>query len=317
MSALDQAFIKAFRRGADQRRRSDAAPVDWHNLQAGAPSSIAINQPHTIPPAHTRFTVATTVVEAVETPDLDEVQRAATARERAEAVASATPLPHGRGSFRAGTAIEPAFQVPHFVWPAMVDELMTHSAGACSRCGAVLVDRSAQQRKVVLVAASARGVGCSTVSLVLARAAAMRGARVAIIDADVRQPLLAELLGMHSPVSWDQSVSREEAIEESLIESVLERLTLMPLVPSGLSMLPNMAGAIEALRGDYDLIFVDAGPLDDDAAAVNLAAALRGATIDDGVIVRDNEPEQTSFTRRLAALGIARWELVENFLRSG
>jgi Mrp family chromosome partitioning ATPase len=139
---------------------------------------------------------------------------------------------------------------------------------------------------------------------------------VASIDADVRQPLLAEMLGMQSPVSWDQSVSRKESLEETLIESALERLTLMPLVPSGLSMLPNMAEAIDSLRANYDLIVVDAGPLDDDAATVNLAAALRGSMIDDGVIVRDNEPEQASFTRRLAALGIARWELVENFLRS-
>jgi Mrp family chromosome partitioning ATPase len=293
MTPLDQAFIKAYRRGIERPRHERIlAPRPASEPTSVAATSVAavtVSPAHPTPPAPARF------------PTLQHA-------------APAAPL----SSFTARPAyvpLEPAFQVPHFVWPTIVDELMSRAAAACSTCGAVLLARSLEQRKVLLVTSGIRGIGCSTVSLVLARSAAMRGSRVVLIDLDVRHPRLADMLGINSPVSWDAGIDAGQPLHESLIESALERLTLMPLIDGATcASTPNLAAAINILRDHYDLVVLDAGPLDNDAATIDLAALVLGSTLDDGVIVRDNDPSTTPLTRRLAALGISRWQTVENFV---
>ncbi len=71
------------------------------------------------------------------------------------------------------------------------------------------------------------------------------------------------------------------------------------------------------MRQAYDLVLVDAGVLDSDAAATQLATLLGAGPIDDGLVVRD--VARTPITQveevghRLARLGIERWDLADNF----
>jgi Mrp family chromosome partitioning ATPase len=313
MTPLDQAFIKAYHRGPGRpaighapvgrtsvnRTSAERTPTARPSTAAASVAAVTVSPAHAIPAAHSHFPVAQQVVAA---------QPVGFAPNTfAPAATFAAPL--STFMSRAPIApLDPAYQVPNFVWPAKVDELMHRAAAACSTCGAAMLRNSLEQRKVLLVTAAVRGIGCSTVSLILARSAAMRGSRVAIIDLDVRRPRLADMLGVTSPVSWDAGIGAGQPLAESLIESALERLTLMPLtntVPS--TTLPNLADAVNTLREHYDLVLCDAGP----------AALVSGAPLDDGVIVRNADPASEPLSRRLAALGVGRWQTVQNFAPQG
>ncbi len=329
MTPLDQAFIKAYHRGPGRpaighapvgrtsvnRTSAERTPIARPSPGAASVAAVTVSPAHAIPVAHSHFPVAQRIVAAQPIVAGQPVSFASNSF--APAATFAAPL----STFTARAPIaplDPAYQVPNFVWPAKIDELMHRAAAACSTCGAALLRHSLEQRKVLLVTAAMRGIGCSTVSLILARSAAMRGSRVAIIDLDVRRPRLADMLGITSPVSWDAGVGAGQPLAESLIESALERLTLMPLtntVPS--TTLPNLADAVNTLREHYDLVLCDAGPLDTDAAALDLAAIVSGASLDDGVIVRNADPASEPLSRRLAAMGVGRWQTVQNFAPQG
>jgi Mrp family chromosome partitioning ATPase len=182
--------------------------------------------------------------------------------------------------------------------------------------------RSGEGRKTLLVTGAERGEGRSLVALALARLAANRNLRTVVVDLDLSQPALAELLGLRPELGWDDACSERLSLAETLIESHDDRLTLLPL-RCGLENPRALAGnrflndALTELREHFDCIVLDAGPLLDDAATVDLATALGGHALDDGLVIRDRRrttPQQVhEVGRRLAVLGIQRWDLAENF----
>ncbi|HEX4132395.1 MAG TPA: division plane positioning ATPase MipZ [Pirellulales bacterium] len=314
MSTLDQAFIRAYHKGAD-----DASSRRRVELPAGATGPVRYQAvdviPHEpVPPPHVTLPAAKPAAAAIAATHV--APAAIASGSVASAAASRVPAKLvGRKA-----TLEPAFEVPHFVWPEIVDSLLAKAALPCAGCGAQLVGRSAEHRKVMLLTADKRGHGCSTAALVIARSVARRGLRVVLVDADLRHPHLAELLGVTSKVSWAGLLTTHQTIDEALIESSWERITLMPLTvdDDARQSPPNLAGALQALRNHFDLVIVDAGALEDDAAAIDLAAMMLDASIDDGVIVHagSQAPQEVTrpVARRLTAAGVRRWELVENFV---
>ena len=66
------------------------------------------------------------------------------------------------------------------------------------------------------------------------------------------------------------------------------------------------------------LVLVDSGPLDSDAAAIDLATLLGDAPIDDALVVCTHETKDTELRavgKRLLAARLRRWDLAENFVR--
>lgn len=301
MSALDQAFIKAYRRGAArpaapetnsaQYWSSSTRPATKLDMSYDAPAAAPV------PPPHTNFAVPSSGWPA----------------------AAAAP----------STRVEPAYEVARFNWPRMIEELAVELGDQLSDCGAALAQRAAQHRKLILVTGSQRGEGRSSLALLMARAVASRGLRVAIADADVRRPSLATLLGVAPTIGWSAVAAGVEPLEEALVESARERLTLLPWAPTDTSIaIPQgelargaMASALAMLREQFDLVLVDVGPLESDSAAIDLAAALVGCPIDDALICRDTSRAEVEpvarVARRVAAMGVARWDVIDNFVRRG
>jgi Mrp family chromosome partitioning ATPase len=184
-----------------------------------------------------------------------------------------------------------------------------------------------QQRKLVLVTGSRRDEGRSTILLMLARAAASRGLHVVMVDADVRRPQLATLLGVSPACGWEAVAAGEAPLHEALIESPLERLTLLPFggravaIDEGSRSSLSLAGSLATLRENYELVLIDVGPLESDSVAIDLATRLVGCPVDDAIICRDaSSPEAESLSRvgrRLAAAGVAHWDVVDNFTKRG
>lgn len=332
MSKLNQAFIKAYGKpdagrahsavqAAEQSPRAAQHVRGTDGVGPAAPASTArqyaYHEAHdAVPAPHTRESAARGVhlaASAVHAPHF-----------AIGGASRAQPLPlHGAATAPQPNLLAPAFEVPRFAWPRII-ELLIAAAGSefAQLTDELLATRG--QRKVLAISGSHRGEGRTTLLVALARLLCNRGWKLALVDADFNSPQLAERLGVVPAVGWDDVFAGEQALAEALVESVDDCATLLPL-RSPIADLSSLAGnprlplTLRSLRDQYDLVLVDLGPLVDDAIGVDLAAALGGSKIDSAIVVRDmrrtNDRQLRSLNRRLAALGIQHWEIAENFQR--
>ncbi|MGG5822249.1 GumC family protein [Falsiroseomonas sp. HW251] len=119
--------------------------------------------------------------------------------------------------------------------------------------------------RVVVVTAARPGEGKTTTAISLARSAAMNGERVLLVDCDIRQPAIGRLMRAEGlPGVTDLLLGQAE------FETILRRdhLTGLDFIPAGaaevhslgLFMSEGMAGLLERVRRDYDLVVLDAPP---------------------------------------------------------
>jgi len=255
--------------------------------------------------------MAASLAEAVAAAD-DELDEAT---DEAEAYRTLPARPEQGG-------LHPAFETQRFVWPRNVEVLVAAAGSEFSDLAAELEARSHEGRKTFVVSGSHRGEGRTTLVLALARLAANRGLRTVVVDLDLHSPQAAELLGLRPEVGWDDVIADRLLLTDALIESLDDRLTLLPLRngfanPRALAGNGFLRGALDTLREHFDIVLLDVGPLAEDADTIDLAAALGGCKLDDGLIVRDRRratPKQVhDASRRMAALGVRHWDVVENF----
>ena len=148
--------------------------------------------------------------------------------------------------------------------------------------------------------------------LCAARRLAARGLKVVMVDADFDHPKLARRLGLLPEAGWEEVLAGGLPLAEVLIESLEDRVALLPL-PGPLSTesgLPDPAASLDLLRRHYDLVLVDLGEVGAEAAARNW--------IDAVVLVHDvrstPRAELVRATRRLQAAGQVELGVAENFV---
>jgi succinoglycan biosynthesis transport protein ExoP len=151
-----------------------------------------------------------------------------------------------------------------------------------------------QRLRVVLVTSARRQEGKTTVAWNLASAAASAGFSVALVEADLRRPILAQRYGLAPQPGLAETLRREVSLSESLQPVVSPG---DPLSNGGAGLLyvlvagqppPNpwaltqsifMDQVLQTLRTDHDLVVVDAPPVPYVPDAVSLLRRV------DGVIV--------------------------------
>jgi capsular exopolysaccharide synthesis family protein len=119
--------------------------------------------------------------------------------------------------------------------------------------------------KVVLVTAARPGEGKTTTALSLARSAAMNGERVLLIDCDIRQPAIGRLLRTEGVPGITDLLLGQAGYEQILRRDHLTALDWIPAGAAeihslGLFMSEAMAGLLERVRREYDLVVLDAPP---------------------------------------------------------
>lgn len=180
-------------------------------------------------------------------------------------------------------------------------------------------------RRVVAVASGKGGVGKSTVAAALALGAAMRGARVGVLDADLKGPTMATLLGAAGPVAVDARGARPALGREGVRVMSMELLLAhgRPLAwRAGAPEAFVWRGALEAgtlreLLGDtdwgaLDLLVVDLPPDGDRVEDLaGLDPALEGVVI---VTIPSDESLHAveRGVRRARDLGVRVLGIVEN-----
>ena len=138
--------------------------------------------------------------------------------------------------------------------------------------------------RVVAVASALPGEGKTTISMSLARVAAMSGQRVLVIDCDLRKRSINEILDIEPEVgllqvlageiSWRQAIRRDELTHADILPVATSNFTPLDIFGSD-----AMKGLLNELRKEYELIVLDCAPL------LAVAETRVVTTLADGVVI--------------------------------
>lgn len=120
--------------------------------------------------------------------------------------------------------------------------------------------------KVILVTSSVPGEGKSTISMSLARVLARTGKSVALVDADLRRPTIADSMGLKQKPGLVDVLSGQVTLEDALqADKVvgLDILTAGSHGPSPIDLLGSdlMKRLLQRLTAEHDVVIIDSAPV--------------------------------------------------------
>jgi len=124
----------------------------------------------------------------------------------------------------------------------------------------------ANRPKSIVISSSIPGEGKSTIAINLAVSLADAGARVILVDADLRRPSIAEYIGIEGRVGLTTVLIGRADVEDVVQPLGTSTLDLLPAGqippnPSELLGSPAMAGLLDRLVATYDIVLLDSPPL--------------------------------------------------------
>lgn len=174
----------------------------------------------------------------------------------------------------------------------------------------------------VLISSALPGDGKSTVSVHLAQAAATMGQRVLIVDADMRNPTVNKLLGVHNLKGLSDLIAHKIPVQE-VIQQAPQSANLyvlpagqIPPDPTKLLSSQKMRQLMEKLPQNFDLVVFDAPPLTGLADATLLAHHTNGMIL----VASMGKTNRTVLAQALDAIRTAQLPIlgiVANRLKSG
>jgi capsular exopolysaccharide synthesis family protein len=123
--------------------------------------------------------------------------------------------------------------------------------------------------KTVLVTSAVPGEGKTTVAMGLARAAALSGSHVILVEADLRRPSFAQRLRVDNKLGGLATALFDEEEPLELLQSPFSELQQLQVLPAG-RVPPDAAGRLhpydlnrvfETLASHADLVVIDSAPL--------------------------------------------------------
>jgi capsular exopolysaccharide synthesis family protein len=120
--------------------------------------------------------------------------------------------------------------------------------------------------RVVAIASALPGEGKTTISLSLARVAALSGQRVIVVDCDLRKQSMSKFLDIKPELGLLQTLSGEITWREAIQRDTRSQADILPVVSAGFSQLDMFGGdsmelLLSELRGSYEIIILDCPPL--------------------------------------------------------
>ncbi len=141
-----------------------------------------------------------------------------------------------------------------------------------------------RNRNVIQFTSSQPSEGKSTTAVILAELAAGLGRKTLLIDADLRRPSVAKLLGIEKPkVGFVEVLLGHVELQDAVVPGSNENLDILPIGeippnPTELMSSPALRSLIERYRKDYSLIIFDSCPV------MGLADAPLLANLVDGTV---------------------------------
>jgi capsular exopolysaccharide synthesis family protein len=142
----------------------------------------------------------------------------------------------------------------------------------------------ANRPKSLVISSSIPTEGKSTIAINLAVSLADTGARVILVDADLRRPSIAEYLGIEGGVGLTTVLIGRAEVEDVVQPLGTTSLDLLPagqIPPNPSELLGSMAMAdlLERLSASYDMVLLDSPPLLPVTDAVVLSNLAGGALV--------------------------------------
>jgi capsular exopolysaccharide synthesis family protein len=139
-------------------------------------------------------------------------------------------------------------------------------------------------KKVFVVTSSLPGEGKTTTAVNLAVTMAMGAHSVVLVECDLRRPMVAKRLGLDGAVGTTSVLVGRVKLEDALQvygETGLHVLACGPIPPNPSELLQSRAmdALLDDLRGDFDIVILDAPPLLPVTDAALLAARSDGAIV--------------------------------------
>ncbi len=220
--------------------------------------------------------------------------------------------------------LRPMLEVDRVEWPTVVERVDSGSGGPLEPLAEALIRRAAWGMKVVAVTACHRGDGCTTVALAAAHRLVREGLRIAVVDADFDDPRLAKRLGLVPQLGWEDALAGRVPLAEVAIESLNDRLIVLPACEPAASPeqnpgdFPEPAALMGPMSQDCDLVLLDLGRVSKRGqSGVGLMDGA-GGWIDAAVLIHNvrstSQLELTQAYQQLQSAGVAEVLVVENFV---
>ncbi|HWO42680.1 MAG TPA: polysaccharide biosynthesis tyrosine autokinase, partial [Candidatus Eisenbacteria bacterium] len=148
---------------------------------------------------------------------------------------------------------------------------------------ALLLSRAGEPPRTVLLVSASRGEGKTTTVVNTAAAFAQMGGKVLIIDGDLRRPRCHKLLGIENDVGLTEVLAGQIDVKRATRRTKVDGLFLIPAGtcppnPSELLGSTKMLQTLQALREEYEYVFIDSSPI------LAVSDAILMATMVDGVL---------------------------------
>lgn len=187
---------------------------------------------------------------------------------------------------------QPLLQVDAFAWPKACNRLETTALDQLAAAADQIDNQSQNGQKIIGFISEQSGSGCTTLLLSVARHLAER-CRVAIVDANYINPGLSRDLGLLPDVGLKDVNSGTVPLDEALIESLDDHLTLLPYAGHAephYGVDPHASSTdLRQIAVHYDIVLVDLGTSD-----LSYGNNIFLKQIDTAVIIRDARARQTN-----------------------
>ena len=190
-------------------------------------------------------------------------------------------------------------------------------SAAARRLGTSLLLAPAMRRAQVLaVTSGGSGDGKTTLCITLARSMAMSGQKVLLIDADLRNPMVASLTGVVPSVRLLDLIRDGRRLDEAALTDRISPMHVIAAAPDRLAaehLLDEVGfrNLLTQLRKRYDRIIIDLGSVEASASATQLGSLVDSVL----VVVRWEKTTRTALSaciRRLSFHGAPVFGLVLN-----
>lgn len=211
------------------------------------------------------------------------------------------------------------WEVDRLAWPIVCERLLETEDRYFRSVGQRLKEATRDGHHVVMITGARRGEGRTTLALCLARCAAQAGVRVAVVDADLDNPQLGNQLGMEPSCSWLETVAGRSPLDEAAVSSLEDGLTLFPLIGSEDSGTPaddpRLTDVLRTIAAHFPLVVVDTGPLTADGRHPFSTGG--ACPVDTAIVVRDlrntSQNKTLATAERLQRSGVPAVGIAENF----
>jgi Mrp family chromosome partitioning ATPase len=194
---------------------------------------------------------------------------------------------------------KPALEVDRFRWPEVCEQLVRRYRASLEPLVHSLMAADDAGRSLIGVAGIAPRAGCTTLAASIARMLVECGKTIAIVDGNFASPGLASQLGLACEAGWEDVLAGKSPLAESVVQSVGDRLALLPLVRGGAAAaerLQSIHASVTAgvLRYHYDMVLFDLGVLTDRIQGPIVGSLARHCRLD-GIVLTSGAGRGAAF----------------------